>query len=737
MISTKEDLRMSTATEQSVSTVGNVRRLAQYRPFERGGLDLRAVLHDLVLAAAAMEDGAVDSLFDCQKAFADCWALEVEIDELRPIVDRLVESDLATRHGKGFRLSPATMADLENRAREWQQTEDRALREWELEVRQARPGLAEEEMDLLRSDLRDWLHLIIGRHGADAAMMLYPEDRRAQRFFDDVQAHGFDSLPDRPDGLRILREQALPLFIRAPSPDQRRFLASLLNISFYMNVLTIDPQAKKLVQEQMTGHRIYLDTNFLYAVLGGAPPEEVYSSRRLVKLSKDLGFELAVTPWTVDELRTSIARSRRDIEAQQAFIRPELADAMVRSSGDKGFNRLYWQAYNQSKTQPKDVFDRLEHFELTLESYGIAVVDQGCTAVDQDEARIREYSSLLNSERWPWQKDWVVLEHDAKARLLVERLRGAGNLRFSNARYWFLTYDATLPRFAARVPDNGDSAPELAFCVSPSAWVQIIRALTPRTDDFDRTVVDLLTSPFVGYRAAVSPAVVQEVVGRMDHFEDASPELSIAVMADTAKVHEIEKAVLAEDEDMIEDAVRVAYSTKAREMQDAVATSVRQAAQADDERRSAETRAADADAGRRREQEAAERTRLQIDREREQWDEEKRVLAADLARAGQERDLAAGQLEKRLADEGRQRRSRTILAGVALIVLGLAVALALPLAVVSGKWAIAGAIVGGAALGLLGVRIVAGRNWGGEIVTWGSLLIAVAAVVVAIAGSTP
>jgi hypothetical protein len=181
----------------------------------------------------------------------------------------------------------------------------------------------------------------------------------------------------------------------------------------------------------------------------------------------------------------------------------------------------------------------------------------------------------------------------------------------------------------------------------------------------------------------------------------------------------------------------VAYSTKAREMQDAVATSVRQAAQADDERRSAETRAADADAGRRREQEAAERTRLQIDREREKWDEEKRALAADLARAGQERDLAAGQLEKRLADEGRRRRNRTILAGIALIVLGLAVALALPLAVVSGKWAIAGAIVGGAALGLLGVRIVAGRNWGGEIVTWGSLLIAVAAVVVAIAGSTP
>jgi hypothetical protein len=102
--------------------------------------------------------------------------------------------------------------------------------------------------------------------------MLYPEDDRARRFFDDVEAHGFDSLAERSERLVSLREEMLPRFIWRPSAEQRQFLASLLNISFYMTVLTIDPTAKKLVTEQLTGHRIYLDTNFLYAVLGGAPP---------------------------------------------------------------------------------------------------------------------------------------------------------------------------------------------------------------------------------------------------------------------------------------------------------------------------------------------------------------------------------------------------------------------------------------------------------------------------------
>ena len=151
------------------------------------------------------------------------------------------------------------------------------------------------------------------------------------------------------------------------------------------------------------------------------------------------------------------------------------------------------------------------------------------------DSAVKLYASLVGAERWPYQREPVVLEHDAKCRLLVERLRGEGNLTISNARFWFLTYDTKLPRFAERVPDNGDEAPGLPFCISPSAWVQITRALTPRTEDFDRTVVDLLTSPFVGYRPGINSAVVQEVVGRMDHFEDASPEMAFLRFSPTPR----------------------------------------------------------------------------------------------------------------------------------------------------------------------------------------------------------
>jgi len=58
-----------------------------------------------------------------------------------------------------------------------------------------------------------------------------------------------------------------------------------------------------------------------------------------------------------------------------------------------------------------------------------------------------------------------VLEHDAKHRLLVERLRGDGTVGFSNARCWFLTRDTKLPRYALATLDG--SHVDLPFCVGP------------------------------------------------------------------------------------------------------------------------------------------------------------------------------------------------------------------------------------------------------------------------------
>ena len=120
-----------------VGTAPDVGRLAQYRPWERGGIDLRAVLHDLVVAAAAMDDGEGGTLLDVVDLLGR-MGLEVEL-KIRPVVDDLIESRKAERTSTGFRLSPAMLDELQAKSNESQRVEERAFREWEFGGPTARP----------------------------------------------------------------------------------------------------------------------------------------------------------------------------------------------------------------------------------------------------------------------------------------------------------------------------------------------------------------------------------------------------------------------------------------------------------------------------------------------------------------------------------------------------------------------------------------------------------------------
>jgi hypothetical protein len=74
-----------------------VSRLAQYRPFDDGGIGLEACLTELAVLAVMENGGRFESLAECREAFVILWDYEVEIDELRIVVDTLVERRSARR----------------------------------------------------------------------------------------------------------------------------------------------------------------------------------------------------------------------------------------------------------------------------------------------------------------------------------------------------------------------------------------------------------------------------------------------------------------------------------------------------------------------------------------------------------------------------------------------------------------------------------------------------------------
>lgn len=604
-----------------------VRRLAQYRPFDHDGARLQGAIRGLIFGAAVIDSARFDSLASCQEALRVLWTLDFEIEEIRAVVDAMVEDGLCERIGGGFCLTDELIEQVKAAAAQAEEVETNALAEWELSVRVTAPDLTEKDFVCLREDLALWIARIVSRHGVESALLLYPEQDRAQQLMAEVESIGLQFLPTREARVASIRARVLREFVRNPTQNQRIYLAHRLTAAFELTVLTLDPEASHLVERQFTGHRVYMDTNFLYAILGFSPPAESLAAHRLLTLTKQLGFVLAVTPWTVNELRTSLRKSRSHLDGIRLPSR-DYADLMVRAASEKGFDRAFWIAYRDSNLSRQDFFDRASHFDKDLEKLGIEVVDSGCDRVDKRYDDINAYVALLDQVRGLYSRETIVLEHDVKHRLLVEQLRGAGEVGFSNGRYWFLTQDTRLPHFARLVPEgNNADAPELPFCMSSSSWAQVVRAFTPRTDDWEKMVVDLLSSPYVGWKRGLDSAAVLEVVGRIDQYAGDGADLAWEVLADTAKMAQISelKTAHAEREQVqkLVDAAFIAEAEAAKQRAELAVTREQKAAQLQKEAMAAVVE---------------ERTRsdqLQADRDTER--DRRQGVESDFARAETER----------------------------------------------------------------------------------------------------
>jgi hypothetical protein len=705
-----------------VGSEQTVIRLAQFRPFDREGLDGRAALTDLVMAAALERDGDLPSLRECREICNTLWGLEVETDELREVITSLVTAGrLETTNGH-YTVSEEAAAEATERVRRSQEIEQRAIDEWETTIRNLNAGITDEEMQTLRDDLHVWLERVMRRHGIESALILYPEEPRAQQVFKQLESEGIAFLPRRQGRIDQIREQALYLFVRQPTKAQRIFLSSLLNTAYFLTVFTLDPSAGRLVQEVTRGQRVYLDTNFVYRVLNLQGPRNHLSAKRLLEMTQGLGYETAVTPWTVAELKRSLERARRFLISKP--IPPaELAEIAANATTDENFVTAYWRRLREKPVSVKDFFDFYSQIETHLADYGIAVVEEGCVTIDRQAEAINEQLSIIEQALGPYDRPEPVKRHDVKHRLLVQRLRGSSDRRFSNAGFWFLTADSLLPRYDRAA---GRESGELPFCASASAWFQVTRSFIPRTDDYDQTLADLLASPYIRHRGRVSYQAVQEVVARIDLYEGATPELATKVLLDTALMREVaETPEEAEREKKIHNAIVAAAAERERMFTEAQEreTAEREA------RRTAEAASRKLGAQVAAEQERAERVARERDEERDQREAEQRKReeaercererAADAEREheaavaalaakvdSQTEELA--QLKERL--EGRRRARRIALALTLPAGAVIAVTLSLVFDVVSGAWPVTLLVLGAVALASGGLGLVLGHK---------------------------
>ena len=613
--------------EPAAQTLAAVRRLDQYRPFEKGGATSREAVDEFVLIFLAENDGQVASVEECVDIGKSLFTVNLHEVEVARSLQDLIKAGRVEKEG-GFKLTEVERSRLEKVAQESADFREQAIQEWREYLLEQWPGLKEGQLQQLEADLDRFLCQVLYRQGSEAALLLYPDLPEAQAAYEELESMGMDFLPNIADPeVRSIRSVAFSHLIRRPTETQKLWLGQQLNTTYFWRVISIDPEGAQLIRELATGQRVYLDTNMIYRLLGVQGPRYVRPAETIVKTTQEVGYECCVTSWTVREFRASLKRAAEFLK-MYPLPTDEYSDLLAEATSDDDFVTAYWRRVKDSGLKVQDFVAHFEEVESNLEHFGIRIIDDGCTAVEQETEEIENQTAILGQVLFGRHRSPEPIAHDVKHRLLIRRLRGSSDRRFANAGFWFLTFDSVLPRYDVHA--RREDGTTLPFCVSAGSWFQIVEGFRPKTEDSLQLLADLLASPYVRYHRELSKDAAQAIAARVALHKGGDPRLAAKIMMNSALTEEIEAAEGDERTALIDKAIVAAAQQAQDDARDAKLAAERA-------RREAQ---AEGDEARKQIQEADQRHAAEL------RDKDERIEAA--------RRDEAERAEKKLADEQRK-----------------------------------------------------------------------------------
>jgi uncharacterized protein YeeX (DUF496 family) len=301
-------------------------------------------------------------------------------------------------------------------------------------------------------------------------------------------------------------------------------------------MLNIDKTASALVQEELKGITLYLDTNFLLNLLGFNGEKRKKSAELVINLSKRFKCQLLISSRTINEWHASLKKAEKELTGPT--IRLDLTDIAKRYLREDDFLITYWTRHAETGVSVGDFLSPFRRLQDHLRTFQIEEEGKLWNKI-RDSQELKDEMDKLDIIVHGL-KPTEVLEHDAFHRLLILHRRGDTSSRsFIDTKFWFLTCDTSLPKYHREIRKDKDDMP---FCILTHQWIQILRPLLERTDDYDSAFVNLLNSPYLRTHAPLPEDVVKSIIGRISFYKQYTSSLVTRMLMDkqlTDQLHQI------------------------------------------------------------------------------------------------------------------------------------------------------------------------------------------------------
>ncbi len=553
-------------------------------------VDLKVDIHrHLVLQAFASSSSDWLSADEIIEILDKLFNLSFEPVEIYDALNNLrkhkrIEIETRTTEGKNvkiYRIDPYDKIKINDAAEVKKDLRLRVEQEWinQIENNILRKVTAEER-DCLLEDIEIYLGLLAAERGAHSILSAFGS---GQDIIESIlQLEQKPKWKKRDGEYKKLRNDAIQLFLREPTENRRKYIVELSESAFFLSLLHIDPDLSDLAKSAFKNKKIFLDSNIIYRLLGLQTEALQGMTQRVVEASKELGCSLKVSTLSIRELRVSLDRAVAYLKRNPPLTR-DYERLKIQYTGEgRGFIIAYWKEYEQNGTPLEHFANKYRNIEKILtEQYGIEITDEYVEVVLQETStasEVQQFSKFLAG--YAQQKtfsDYVVMpnyvprheeliNHDARLLRVVEKVRKIECDKcssFSEATAWLLTADAQLINYSHMKNLRAKSGMPIA--IHAREWLLFLRPWLPRTKDYDRTFVELVSSEHIQSFSLLSPILIDQVLRVLTSYKGFTPELAAEMLADfgfTNQLRAIEWKVQNEIDELYEDEKGVSEEEK-------------------------------------------------------------------------------------------------------------------------------------------------------------------------------
>jgi hypothetical protein len=341
--------------------------------------------------------------------------------------------------------------------------------------------------------LQGYLSRAFRRHGMQTAYLLDPSIDTPEEYTESLSQLLMEVIEDKFEiKERPYAKIAISAFLAeiAMDPERSQYIAQLADAAFNFYSLEVSPELTEKLQTNLNEMVLFLDTNFLFGILGLHNNSQVEVSHELIRVitAHKLPFRLRYHEATMREMQNTISYYSGILRGKRwSQGLSKVAATITDLSG------LEMKYHAQNAIQRIDIDEFLrpyQHIDVFLKEKGIDIYRSSEDRLKERTDLHHEYKEFLENHGRD-DKAYATINHDATVLDAVRQRRSdlpstldAGAL-FVSCDYLLNLFDHETTRRYSR----------MACVVFPNNFWQILRPFIPSDHDFEKSFAQTFALP--------------------------------------------------------------------------------------------------------------------------------------------------------------------------------------------------------------------------------------------------